>query len=251
MGSSAHTAERPDDASREALPPTAASFWGEDSGSLQAPMQAPADAWQGRWEPPAAAPPHPPKSARDWRVQWPRLPGSLSGGSAPGRGRGATAVAGLLLAGVLLILAVIGETEGSTPTARQDTAGFSKKASIVSAAGVNRAHLRTRTSGVTEIKTEPASHHTVRSRAHKHRTPASNHARHGGRSVPRLTPAASQPVRTTTPTYIPTPATTAPSSGSTSSSPPAATARSTNSSSQHQPAFGPSGSLGPGTSPDS
>jgi hypothetical protein len=255
MGSRAHAAESPDDASTDSLPPTAASFWDEDSGSLQAPMQAPADAWQGRREPACAASAAPATSARHWMVPRPRLPRFLSGGFASRRRRGTAAAAGLLSACVLVILAVIGQTEGSTHNARQNTASFSKKAPIVTATGVNRARLRAKTSVMTEIKTKPSSHHAARWPARKHRTRASNRIRHHARPAPQSTPAASQPARSTTPTYTPiptsAPSTGSPSSGSTASSPPAATARSTNSSSQHQPAFGPSGSLGPGSSPDS
>lgn len=250
MGSRARTAERPDDAPAESLPATAASFWDEDSGSLQAPMQAPADTWQGQWQPASAEPTAPPVGGRRG-IRRPHLPRPVSGGFALRRRPGTVAVAGLVAACVLVVLAVIGQTEGSTHNARQKTASFSKKAPIVTATGVNRARLRAKTPVVTEIKQQPTSHHAVRSHAQKHRTHASSHTPHQTRSVRRPTPAASQPDRSTTPTYTPTPTTSAPSSGSTSSSPPASPARSTGSGSQHQPAFGPSGSLGPGSSPDS
>jgi hypothetical protein len=247
MGSRARAAERQDHAPTESLPPTAASFWDEDSGSLQAPMQAPADAWEGQWGP---ASPEPAASAHHRRrPPRPRVPRSLSSG-APHR-RGTATLAGLLAACVLVVLAVIGQTEGSTDNARDKTASSSKKAPIVTATGVNRARLRAKTSGVTEIQLEPTSHHAGRSPARRHRTNVLNHRPRHTRSAPRPAPAASQPVRSTTPTYAPTPTTSAPSSESTPSSPPASTARSTNSSSQHPPAFGPSGSLGPGSSPDS
>ena len=254
MGSRTRTAETPDDTPAESLPPTAASFWDEDSGSLQAPMQAPADAWQGQWEPASPEPAALAGSAparRHRSIPRPRVPRSLSRGFAPRRQRGTVAVAGLLAACVLVVLAVIGQTERGTHNAGGKTAASSKNAAIVTATGVNRARLRAQTPVVTEIRTEPASHHAGRSRVHRHRTHVSARRRRHPRPAPRPTPSASQPVRTTTPTYSPTPTTSAPSSGSTSSSPPASSARSTSSSTQHQPAFGPSGSLGPGSSPDS
>jgi hypothetical protein len=255
IGSRARAAETTEDAAPESLPPTAASFWDEDSGSLQAPMQAPADAWQGQWEPAATEPAArvgPPSAgfarALIRTIPRPRRPRFLSGSFAPLRRRGTAAVAGVVAACLLIVLAVIGETAGDTHTAREKTAASSKSAAIVTATGVNRARLRAHTPVVTEIRTEPASHHAGRAGAHRHRTHVSARRRHP-RSALRPTPSASQPVRTTTPADAPAPTTSTPS-GSTSSSP-ASTARSTNAGSQHQPAFGPSGSLGPGSSPDS
>lgn len=253
MGSRARTAETPDDAPAESLPPTAASFWDEDSGSLQAPMQAPADAWQGQWGPASTEPAALARSAsarRRHSIPRPRVPRSLSGGFGPRQRRGTAAVAGLLAACLLVALAAIGQTEGGTPNAGGRTASSSKNAPVVTARGANRARLRAQTPVVNEIKAEPTSHHGGRPRVHGQRTHLSAH-RHHPRSVPRPTPSASQPVHSTAPAYSPTPTISAPSSGSTSSSPPASSARSTSSSSQHQPAFGPSGSLGPGSSPDS
>jgi hypothetical protein len=254
IGSRARAAETPDDAPPESLPPTAASFWDEDSGSLQAPMQAPADAWHGQWAPASPEPATrvgstPTGSAPTLirRIPRPRRPRSLSGGFAPRRGRGTAAVAGVLGACLLVVLAVIGETAGGTHTAHEKTAASAKSAAIVTATGVNRARLRAQTPVVTEIKTEPPSHHGVRSPTRKDRTQLSNHRHRHGNSVARSTPSASQPARSTAPATAPTPTTSTPSSGSTSSSPPASSARST---SRHQPAFGPNGSLGPGSSPD-
>jgi hypothetical protein len=258
IGSRARAAETPDDAPPESLPPTAASFWDEDSGSLQAPMQAPADTWQGRWEPasPGQAAPAGSTPSRLWRIprlqRVPRLhrPRSLRGGFAPPGRPGMAAVAGVLGACILVVLAVIGETAGGTHNPGGKTAAVSKSAAIVTATGVNRARLRAHTPVVTEIRTEPASRHAQRSSARKHRSRVSAR-RHHPRPAARPTPSASQPVRSTTPTYTPSPTTSAPSPGSTSSSAPASSARSTSSSSQHQSAFGQSGSLGPGSSPDS
>jgi hypothetical protein len=252
IGSRARSAETPDNAPPESLPPTAASFWDEDSGSLQAPMQAPADTWQGRWEPASPGPATPAGSTapRLRRIPRPRRPRSLRGGFAPTRRRRTAAVAGVLGACLLVVLAVIGETAGGTHNPGEKSAASSKGAAIVTATGVNRARLRAHTPVVTELRTEPASHHARRAGAHRHRTHVSARHRHP-RSTPRPTPSASQPVHSTTPAYTPTPTTSTPSSGSTSSSPPASSARSTSSGSQHQPAFGQGGSLGPGSSPDS
>jgi hypothetical protein len=252
IGSHARSAETPDDAPPESLPATAASFWDEDSGSLQSPMQAPADAWQGQSESTTAGPAAASRStARRLRsLPRPRRPRSLRGGFAPLRRRGTAAVAGVLGACLLVALAVIGETAGDTHNPGGRSAASSKSAAIVTATGVNRARLRAHTPVVTEIRTEPASHHAGRAGARRHRTHVSARRRHP-RAALRPTPSASQPVRSTTPAYTPTPTPSTPSSGSTSSSPPASSARSTSSSSQHQPAFGQGGSLGPGSSPDS
>ena len=259
MGSRARTAAPADDAPADSLPPTAASFWDEDSGSLQAPMQAPADAWRGHREP-ASAEPSPTSSRHRRSISRPRLPSSLRGGFAPRRGSTA-AILSVLAACVVAVLATIGQTEGGTHNAGETTAFSSKSAQIVTAAGANLARLRA-TPVVTQITGEPTSHHAAktatsasRSRARARRSHASK-LRHRPRR-PTLQPSqsTSQPIHTTTPTYTPAPATTpttsAPSSSGTSSSPPASTARSTTSGSQHQPAFGASGSLGPGSSPDS
>ena len=259
MGSRARTAAPADDAPADSLPPTAASFWDEDSGSLQAPMQAPADAWRGHWEP-ASAESAPSTSARRRSIPRPRLPSWPRIGFAPRR-RSIAAVLGLLAASVVPVLAVIGQTEGGTHNAGKTTASASKSTQIVTAAGANLARLRA-TPVVTQITGEPTSHHAAktatsasRSRARARRSHASK-LRHRPRR-PTLQPSqsTSEPIHTTTPTYAPAPATTpttsAPSSSGTSSSPPASTARSTTSGSQHQPAFGASGSLGPGSSPDS
>jgi hypothetical protein len=259
MGSRARTAETLDDASVESLPPTAASFWDEDSGSLQAAMQAPADPAGGQCEPADALPSaRRPRARRLYRgLARPRLPRSLTRAAGFPRGRSTAAVAGLLTASVVVILAVIGQTEGGTSNVPTKTASSSESAPIVTATGVNRARLKAQTSVVTETRTEPRTHHGRRSRVHSHRAHSTAVRHHGTtRSAPRPTQTTSQPVvETPTPTVAPTTPTTPtpspPSSGRTSSSPPASVDRSASSSSQHQPAFGPNGSLGPGSSPDS
>jgi len=170
-------------------------------------------------------------------------------------------VLGLLAASLVVVLAVIGQTEGGTHTTGETTASASKSARTVTAAGVNLARLRA-TAVVTQTTAEPASHHAAktagsltRSRARAHRTRASKLRHRRRRPTPRPTQSTSQPIHATTPTYTPAPATTpttsAPTSGSTASSPSASTDRSTSSSTQHDPAFGSNGSLGPGSSPDS
>jgi hypothetical protein len=264
MGSRARTAARTDDAPADSLPPTADSFWGEDSGSLQAPMQAPADAWRGHWEP-ASADSARPTSARHrvsiLRLRLPSLP-RRGFGFGFGFGRGsAAAILSVLAACVVVVLAVIGQTEGGTRNAGKTTAASSKSARIVTAAGANLARLRA-TPVVTQITGEPASHHAAktatgaaRSHARWHRAHASTLRHRDRRPAPRPTRSMSHPVHTTTPNPTPAPATTpttrAPASSGTSSSPPASTDRSTTSSTQRQSAFGASGSLGPGSSPDS
>lgn len=270
MGSLARTAAPVDDAPTDSLPPTAASFWDEDSGSLQAPMQAPADTWSGQWEP-AAAEPAPPTSGphrgrthgrepHGRSIPRPRILSSPRRGFAPRR-RSTAAVLGLLAASVVVVLAVIGQTEGGTHTTGETRASASKSTRIVTAAGANLARLRA-TPVVRTITREPTSHHAAktpasaaRSRARAHRTRTSKLRHRHRRPAPQPTQHTSQSVHTTTPAYTPAPATTpttsAPSSGSTASSPAASTDRSTSSSTQHQPVFGSNGSLGPGSSPDS
>ena len=251
IGARARAAETPDDPPAESLPPTAASFWDENSGSLQAPMQAPADAWQGQWEPASAEPAAVAGSAptrRRW-IPRPHRPWSLRNGFAPPRRRATAAIAGILGACLLIALAVIGETAGGTHNHGGKTAASSKSTAIVTATGVNRARLKAQTPVVTEIRKEPASHRAVRSPARKARSRVSTH-RHP-HSVARPAASASHPVGATTPASSSTSTSSTPSSGSASSSPPASSTRSSSSSSQHQPAFGASGSLGPGSSPDS
>ena len=182
------------------------------------------------------------------RIPRPRGLRSLSGGFGPPGRRGIAAVAGVIGACLLVVLAVIGETAGGTHNAGGKTAASS---AIVTATGVNRARLRTHTPVVTEIRTEPASHHAVQSPRRKHRTHVSTRRHRPVYAAAQPAPRASQPVRSTTSASAPTPTTSTPSSGSTSSSPSASSARSTGPSSQHQPAFGQSGSLGPGSSSDS
>lgn len=253
IGSRAHEAEAEGNAQTDALPPTAASFWDEDSGSLQAPMQAPAEVWQ-----PTPAERHIQPAPRRSRplFRW-AVTGVFSSR------RRVTATVAVLAAGLLLALAVIGRSEGGTHNARDKTASVPKRTPINTAKGANSARLKAKTPVVTQIHAQPQSHrsasartHTGRSRAHKHRIQVTTiHRRHHTRPTPPPTKSTSEPVRTTTPTYTQapasSPATSPPATTSAPSSPPASTDRATSSSSQHQPAFGASGSLGPGSSPDS
>jgi hypothetical protein len=174
--------------------------------------------------------------------------------------RRVTATVAVLATGVLLVLAVIGRSEGSTPNISDKTASVPKQTPVHTATGANRAHLKATTPVVTQIRPQPQSHrsasariHAGRSRAHKHRIRVTSiHRRHHTRPTPQPTKSTSEPVRTTTPTYTQAPAssqTTSPPA--TTSSSPASTDRATSSGSHHQPAFGASGSLGPGSSPDS
>lgn len=268
IGPRADAAKAADDDPVEAQPPTAASFWDEDSGSLQAPMQAPAEAWSGKWEPatdqrsvrPSASSP-----LRRRAIPRPRIRWSLGDPFVPRfarRRRAGTAIGGLAVC-VLLALAVIGQTEGGPRTARKTAASLAGTSPIVTPTGVNRARLTPHTSVVTQIK----RHHTSRAGAH-HRAARQQHIRVATIRHRVRTHAAAQPTHTisaptqsTTPTATtrtlapvsapprttttPTPTTSAPTS------PPVSTGSPTASTRQHQPAFGPSGSLGPGSSPDS
>jgi hypothetical protein len=253
IGSGARAAQAEDDAQTDALPPTAASFWDEDSGSLQAPMQAPADMWQPT---PAERKLRPAPRGSRARFGW-AVTGVLISR------RRVTATVAALAAGLLLVLAVIGRSEGGTHNASDKTASAPKKAQIQTATGANRARLKAKTPVVTQMQPQPQSHrsagahtHAGRSHARKHRIQVTTiHRRHRTRPTPRPANSTREPVHTTTSTYTPTPAsspaTSPPVTTSAPSSPSASTDRATSSSSHHQPAFGASGSLGPGSSPDS
>jgi hypothetical protein len=247
IGPRARAAQPPDTASVESLPPDAASFWGEDSGALHSPMAAPVDPRAAQGPPSAAGPPLRP------RVHLPRLRLGLRGSRAvrlaPRRRAGTAAVVGLLVACVVVVLAAIGETEGSAHAPRSIAASLSPDARITTITGVNRARLRAHTHTVThtttarrdgakakaKAKAKHASHHHASTGRHRHRTS----------SAPPVTNRAGEAAVATTSTS--SPATT--TSASTASAPAATPASSTSSSSQ-QPAFGANGQLGPGSSPD-
>lgn len=245
IGARAHAVDASDGDPTEAILPTAASFWGEDSGSLQAPMQAPEGAWQPT---PAGQRVRARSRRRRPHFEWSR------GGPFTSRRRAAASIGGLA-ACALLILAVIGRTEGGTRNAGDKTASVSRNALIATGRGANRALLKAKTPVVTQIQAQPQSHradlarnHAGRSRAPKHRIHVTtSRRRHHSHPTPRPTNSTSEPVRTTTPA----PTTPVSSPTTTPSAPSASSDRSTSSSSQHQPAFGASGSLGPGSSPDS
>jgi hypothetical protein len=253
IGSGARAAQAEDDAQTDALPPTAASFWDEDSGSLQAPMQAP----PGMWQPtPAERQVQPAPRRLRARFGWAVTGAFISR-------RRVTATVAVVAAGLLLVLAVIGRSEGGTHNAGDKTASVHKKTPVHTAAGANNARVKTKTPVVTKIQPQPQSHRSARARSHagrsrvrKHRIQVTTmHRRHRTRPTARPTNSTSEPVRATTPTYTgapaSSPATSPPPTTSAPSSPSASTDGATSSSSQHQPAFGASGSLGPGSSPDS
>ncbi len=248
IGSRANAAQTPHDASPESLPPTAASFWDEDSGSLQAPMQAPAEPPGQPHAQPAIARRH-----RRWLGARSRAGGRIA---APGRGR-AAAACGVLAACLIVVLSVIGQSEGSGHPRGAKAVAASKDGPIETGTGVNLARLKAHTPVVNEIKRQPRSHHSVKTghRTHASRTQrdrrhvSQTRRRHPERSAPRPTHSTSEPVRTITPTPATTP-TTSGSAPTTSSSPSSSVDRSTGSTSQQQPAFGATGSLGPGSSPD-
>jgi hypothetical protein len=237
IGSRAGAAETPEN---DALPPTAASFWDEDGGSLQAPMQAPA----GPREP---APEVQSRSGRRRslpRRRWPiRSP----------RGR-ASAVAGVLAVCAVSVIAVIGSSEGGGPNTGDRT---TESAAIITSTGVNRARLTTNASVMSEISAQPRSHHVAK-RAARSKRPRIHvtkvRLRHRTHRAARPTHGSSEPVQTpvtTTPTPASQPTTPSSSSSSGPSSSPAPGGHTASSSSGHSSAFGASGSLGPGSSPDS
>lgn len=257
IGPRARPADQPDDDPAESRPPTAASFWDEDSGALQAPMQAPTEAWRGQWAPGTPSPPAPPPPrSRRRTIPRPRIRERFSDRFVPRRWVGA-AIGSLALC-ALLVLAVIGRIEGGSHKAAEQAASLVTNSPIVAATGVNLARSKPHIRVVTKIKT----HRATTSRSHRRAT------RHHRIRVTRLRPhhhlnvaaqpthSTSEPVHTTPSTTLApvrsAPTTTAPRSTGPSSPPPAATTGpSTGSSGHHHSAFGPSGSLGPGSSPDS
>jgi hypothetical protein len=260
IGSRARTADTPEQDPAEPIPPGAASFWSEDSGSLQAPMQAPADAWRGHWDPapaPAAPPDRPAPTRRHRRLPRPRLPAFLGDRFATYRRRVPVTATGVAAACVVVLLAVIGQTEGGTHNASNKATSSAKNAPIAAGTGANLARLRAITPIVTQIKPQPISHHATGTRArHKRVRIHVTTLRHRGHARRAAQPAhsTSEPVRSTTvtsaPVSTPTTSTPAPTVVPTNS-PAASTDRSTSSSGHHQRAFGLNGSLGPGSSPDS
>jgi hypothetical protein len=248
IGPRAGAVDTSDGDQTEAFLPNASSFWDEDSGSLQAPMQAPAGAWQPT---PAARP----ASPRPRRRRLPRPRFGSSASRAFISRRRATAAMGVLATGLLLILAVIGRTEGGTHKASNTAASISKKKTpIEPGTGVNRARPKAKTHVVTHTTHRPKSHNAARTRnraarshAHKHRIHVTTvRQRHHTQPAPQPTHSTGEPVRTPTTTYTPT-ATSPTTSGSSSTSSVPPQQRAT----VRQPAFGSNGSLGPGKSSDS
>jgi len=261
IGPRADAAKAADDDPVEAQPPTAASFWDEDSGSLQAPMQAPAEAWSGKWEPatdqrsvrPSASSP-----LRRRAIPRPRIRWSLGDPFVPcfaRRRRAGTAIGGLAVC-VLMALAVIGQTEGGPRTARKTAASLAGTSPIVTPTGVNRARLTPHTSVVTQIK----RHHTSRAGAH-HRAARQQHIRVATIRHRVRTHAAAQPTHTisappatttpspTTPAPVssPSPTTTSPSGPAEPSNPPSHATSSRPAPARHP--YGVGGLLSIGSSP--
>jgi hypothetical protein len=244
IGSRADALDRLDGDTTSRLPPAASSFWDEDSGSVQAAMQAPAGEWQSPRPEPTAAPP---KRHRRPRIhaRWPET-GPLST-----RGRASLAL-GVIATCVIAALAVIGLTESSgSPPARRSPARQTSSATPI-ARGEHRAGSQALTPKVTQVRTERRSRHTA---PVPHRPKPTRHRRHISRTS-SSTSATSEPAQTSAPVSTPPPATTptattlAPTTPAASNSGASTTAKST-SSGGRQPAFGPTGSLGPGSSPDS
>jgi len=249
IGPRARAAQPPD---TESLPPTAASFWGEDSGSLHSPMEAPRDPSLGDGAPAASGAARRPRAMPRLRLG---VRGSRAARIAPRRRAGAAAVVGLLVVCVVVVLAAIGQSEGGTHNPRATAASLSPNASIPTVTGVNRARLRALTKTVTHTNRRQSDARTkksrVRARVNHHRATSSRHGHRAG-TAPRLTHRTTETVVATTSTPAPA-ATSAPTTGS----PPTetvptnapATAQSTSSGSG-QSAFGATGQLGPGSSPD-
>lgn len=261
IGPRADAAKAADDDPAEAQPPTAASFWDEDSGSLQAPMQAPTEAWSGKWEPATDQRSVRPSSSSPLRrraIPRPHIRWSLGDPFVPRfarRRRAGTAIGGLAVC-VLLALAVIGQTEGGPRTARKTAASLAGTSPIVTPTGVNRARLTPHTSVVTQIK----RHHTSRAGAH-HRAARQQHIRvatirHRVRTHAAAQPthAISAPPATTTPSPTtpapvssPSPTTTSPSGPAEPSNPPSHATSSRPAPARHP--YGVGGLLSIGSSP--
>lgn len=230
MGSRARAlAENRDSEPTRELPPSAASFWDEDSGSVQAPMQRPVDSWQPDASParevpsPAAAPDRRPRHAGRRVVHVPRR-----------------RVLALLAAAGVAVLAIIGLIEGSPSGSRGRTAADIRSTTTSSVIRGEKTH-----------PSKPLIPRVLQSRTHprRHATRPSHRTRRARiRSRAAAGPARPRSAEQTTTTtsaqpspVVPTttgPATTTPS-GSTASG-----------SHTTQPAYGPTGGLGPGSSPD-
>lgn len=259
IGPRARAAERTDDDPADAQPPTAASFWGEDSGSLQAPMQAPEEAWSGEWEPAAASRPGPPTVPATRRtIPLPHVRWSL-GERLPPRRRVGAAI-GCVAVGVLLVLAVIGQTEGSTQNAGTRAASLDSNSPIVTETGVNRARLKPHTS-VSQVKTHhPAKPPSPRRATRHQRIRVTTVHRHRAHVAVQPTHTTSEPVHTTSepihtttatttspaPVSSPSPTTTSPSGPAEPSNPPG---HATSSPAPAKHPYGVGGLLSIGSSP--
>jgi hypothetical protein len=250
IGSRADALDRADKDTASPLPPAASSFWGEDSGSVQAAMQAPAGEWPTIPREPAAARR---RRAPRFSARW--LP------TAPVAGRwGRVGLAlGLIATCVIAVLAVIGLSEGPSSPADQRSAAIGTSPAASTPRGVHAVRSQALAPEVTEIRAEPRSRHV----AHVRHRVAPPHGRSHGRrasatrhrlrvqpkavSSPGTSGVAPATTPTTTSAPTTTPAPTAPVASSTGES---AAPKST-AGSRRQPALGSAGTLAPGSSPDS
>jgi hypothetical protein len=233
-----------DSATTSPLPPGASSFWDEDSGSIQAAMQAPEGDWRSAGDPVGPSTDH---------VRRRRVPRIHAPWSAPedGGGRRRTILAlGSAAACLIAVLAVIGLSEGPASSTGKRAASVTKSGKSLNSRGVHPARSKPLTPKVTQVRPEPRSrhatnpHHGATHIRRRQRVSTTRHRRHALSS----STATSQSPPTTTPTSTAAPETTP------SPTPPASsgsTGAAASSSGGRQPAFGPTGSLGPGSSPDS
>ena len=130
IGSRADALDHSDDDATSPLPPAASSFWDEDSGSVQAAMQAPAGEWQSPQRRARRGPARGQSSvARIPRLRWLRI------GPLASRGRTRLAL-GLLAACVIAVLAVIGLSEGPSSPAGRRSAAIGSPAQLRTPRGV-------------------------------------------------------------------------------------------------------------------
>lgn len=261
----AETAEASRDG--EAPPPTAASFWDEDSSALHAPMQAPAEEWHGSWEPAAPAAGGDSLALRLRfalpRLAWPNLV------PRPRVRVLLASAAGCLVA----LLAVLGQIEGDPSAHSRRTRAVSKPPVSSATRGAKLAQSRAQTHVVTHIPAGRRAHHAATAlrrsshrlkRAPRIRVTTVRHPHHAASAVP-ATPVVTgsgspaQPTTVADPptapaTYTPTtPASPAPATTPTASAPTGTPAAAGSFSDSHprQPSgpTGPVSLIGAGTSP--
>ena len=233
----------------------AASFWGEDSGSVQAPVTAPDNGWstdQRSSGPGGAEAGTLPRLSALLALLRLRAPAWVA--ACLPRSRVAATV-GAATACVLALLVV----SGLLASGSGEHGHKAPSAGISAFRGVNTTPSQAQAPVVSQVTPQPRSHHAAaarvrRAEARHHTRAGTRHHTLGSHPKTRRAAPAIEAVRTTTPSSAPapatTPATTEPPTSTPTTSAPSSTSASSSSGGGHHAAFGPSGGLGPGSSPD-